>query len=314
MMNVKKNCLWGIAASIALLSSCADIENEIKPTIQSEASASGSASVSKDDELTSLPADTGGEHIAKPKGSTSAEFGYYVYLPGGYKNTTKHYPLVIFLHGKSERGNGTTELSRVLNTGIPNLIKNNKWKGKSWAPMIVVSPQYHSLDGKGNENNWAEGNPEQIRKFIEHVIKTYRVNPSRVYITGLSHGGNGVYDYLILQPEATSLIAAAAPIAAYGPNKNHANAKNTPIWVFCGGNDGSIAKKYGNVYTSMNFVSNYNKQKPKQKAKFTVFTGVGHNAWMMTYDLSGMKAPTDPNYTPYSQKLFSWMLQQKRTF
>jgi len=56
------------------------------------------------DELTSLPPDTGGTHTAHPLGSTGAAFGYYNYLPGGYDDTTAGYPLIVFLHGRGERG------------------------------------------------------------------------------------------------------------------------------------------------------------------------------------------------------------------
>jgi poly(3-hydroxybutyrate) depolymerase len=264
-----------------------------------------------DDDINSLPKDSGGEHIAKQKGSTDAEFGYYVYLPGGYNDNKKSYPLIVFLHGQGERGNGTTDLSKVLNGGIPSLIKNKKWNVTyPSVPFIVASPQYHPMDGKGNDNNWAEGNTEEIRGFIEHLTKTYRVNPKRIYLTGLSHGGNGVYDYLILQNEATSLIAAAAPIAAYGPNKLYSNAKNTPIWVFCGANDGNANS--GNIFTSKRFVSEYNKLNPKHQAKITVYPGVGHDCWTRTYSLSGMNDATDANFAPYDINLYDWFLQFKR--
>src|SRR5688572_7989628 len=97
-----------------------------------------------DDELTSLPSDNGGVHLAMKKGDTDSEFGYYVYKPGGYDDTNKSYPLLIFLHGKGERGNGTTELTEVLAGGPPMLIKNNQWKDKPPYPMIVASPQFPS--------------------------------------------------------------------------------------------------------------------------------------------------------------------------
>lgn len=321
MMKFKKLLVLSMIASVLVLASCVDSSDEIQPksdaspTASSPASNTGSGSAgSSYDDLTSLPADTGGEHIAKQKGTTVSAYGYYIYLPAGYKNNTKNYPLLVFLHGKGERGNGTSELGRVLNTGIPNLIKNNKWKTKPRYPMIVVSPQYDNADGKGNDNNWGEGDPSKLKAFIEHVATTYRVNKQRIYLTGLSHGGNGVYDYLILQSDATSHVAAAAPIAAWGPNKNYSMSKNTPIWVFCGGTDGSITNKYGNLYTSLNYVTNFNKQSPapKYKAKFTVYPGVGHNSWMQTYDLTGMTSVTDPIYDPYSTSLYDWMFQYKR--
>lgn len=262
-----------------------------------------------DDELTSLPADTGGQHLAKTKGSTGADYGYYVYLPGSYDTHEKSYPLLVYLHGKGERGDGgTDQLKRVLGNGIAKLINNNQWKDKPDYPMIVVSPQYDNTDGVGNDNNWGEGHPEYLKKFIEHVKSTYRVNPKRIYLTGLSHGGTGVYDYLILQEDETSYIAAAAVVAAYGPNKNYAKPNNTPIWVFVGSGDTN------NFNTSKAFVAKYNEQvpAPEYDALFTVYPGAGHDVWTRTYNLSGMAETTDASYDPYDKSVFEWMFQYKR--
>ena len=53
--------------------------------------------------------------------------GYYEYLPQGYNtNTWQSYPVIVFIHGIGETGNGTTDLANLLNcwTAIPRLIAN----------------------------------------------------------------------------------------------------------------------------------------------------------------------------------------------
>jgi predicted esterase len=182
--------------------------------------------------LQDLPPDSGGAHVQHPRGTTDAAYGYWLYTLGGYQEAAQSYPLLVFLHGKGERGNGVSDLGRVVNQGVPKLIQQGVW-GPTY-PMLVASPQYDAPDGVGNDNNWGEGDPSRLRGFIQHLTSTYRVDASRIYLTGLSHGGNGVYDYLILQDEATSLIAAAAPIAAWGPNNHRDNAPHTPIWSSSG--------------------------------------------------------------------------------
>ncbi len=256
-------------------------------------------------ELESLPPDTGGTHEDHALGTTGAAYGYWLYTPGGYEGTQQGYPLLVFLHGKGERGNGVSELGRVLNQGVPKLIEQGGWDPTY--PMLVASPQYEPPDGVGNDNNWGEGDPARLRGFIEHVMSTYRVDASRIYLTGLSHGGNGVYDYLVLQDEPTSLIAAAAPIAAWGPGNYHETPLHTPIWVFVGSSDGS------NFNTSRNFVEDYNEQEPgpEHPARLTVYPGAGHDVWTRTYNLSGM-GTADPAYDPYDMSLWDWMFQYQR--
>ncbi|MBL7859396.1 MAG: hypothetical protein JNM57_17015 [Cyclobacteriaceae bacterium] len=290
MNTIKKSLLLLLLVSLISVS-CGDDEG-------SDSSASG-------DELTSLPADTGGTHTPKVLGSTTAAVGYYVYLPAGYDKVSSKYPLLVFLHGKTERGDGTNGqavLDKVLANGPPKLIKNKQWNPPY--PMIVVSPQYH--DPAGNQNNWGGGSPAPLKAFIEHMISTYRVNEKRIYLTGLSHGGNGVYDYLTKQDESTSHIAAAAPVAAYGAGSGFQKSKSIPIWVFIGDKDGV------NFTTSKNFVTNYNAQSPtpKHQAKISVFDA-GHDVWTRTYSGSGM-GTADTSYDPFSVSLYSWMLDQKK--
>lgn len=261
---------------------------------------------STDDSLNSLPEDTGGVHIAQPLGSTDAAYGYYVYLPGGYDESNANYPLMVFLHGKSERGDGTDSpaiLDKVLRNGPPKMIENNEWS--TTHPMIVVSPQYHGTTG--NANNWGAGDPENLKNFIKYMIDNYRTNKSRIYLTGLSHGGNGVYDYLTKIEDSVNYIAAAAPIAAWGPRKGVEKSRNTPVWVFVGDKDGN------NLTTSKAFVTNYNEQDPApvQPTKISVYNDVGHNVWTRTYNGEGM-GTVDPEYSAFDMSLYDWMFQFKR--
>src|SRR5512143_1717970 len=67
----------------------------------------------------------------------AAPVGYYLYLPAGYdQDSTAKFPLLVFLHGVGERGNGTIELPRVLKFGPPKLIE----RGRDY-PFLVVTPQ-----------------------------------------------------------------------------------------------------------------------------------------------------------------------------
>ncbi len=258
------------------------------------------------DALGSLPEDTGGVHLANVLGSTNAAFGYYIYLPGGYDEANSNYPVMIFLHGKSERGDGSNNpeiLDRVLRNGPPKMIERDEWSPKY--PMIVISPQYHGTTG--NANNWGAGDANNLKKFIEYVIDKYRINKNRIYLTGMSHGGNGVYDYLTNVADSASYIAAAAPVAAYGAGKGFENSVNTPIWVFVG--DGDVT----NMNTSKNFVTKYNEQNPApvHQAKISIFNGVGHNVWDRTYSGQGL-GTADANFNPFDQSLYDWMFQFER--
>jgi len=260
-------------------------------------------------DLNDLPEDTGGTHTPYVVGSTSAKFGYYVYLPGGYNDVTAKYPLLIFLHGKGERGTGSNELSilnKVLSHGPPKLIKNGQWDPAH--PMIVVSPQFHDDGTGGNENNWGAGKVENLKNFILYLKDTYRINEKRIYLTGLSHGGNGVFDYICLQDESLTMLAAAAPVAAYAPKKNFERCDTTPIWVFVGDKDEP------NFTQCKLFYNGYNAQSPapKYQARMTVFNDAGHDVWTRTYSGSAI-GTGDPTYNEFDMSLTDWMFQYERS-
>lgn len=270
------------------------------------------AAPEEDSELTSLPEDTGGTHTPFLLGSTDADYGYYLYLPGGYDDAGKNksYPLLVFLHGQTERGDGTsspTVLNKVLANGVPKLIKNDQWDPTY--PMIVVSPQYHVIDPDhpGNANNWGAGSATPLKNFIKYMIDHYRINISRIYLTGMSHGGNGVYDYITMEPEATNYIAAAVPVAAYGAGSGFNKSKNLPIWAFVGENDGV------NATTTTSFVTKFNDQvpAPKYPAKLTIFPDAPHDVWTRTYSSSGI-GTADPGHDAFNESIYDWMFKYKR--
>src|SRR5947209_6742129 len=85
-----------------------------------------------------------------PKYVTTAgnSHGYYEYLPPGYNNSGQSYPLLIFIHGIGELGDGSPyQLPKVLVNGPPRLINQGSWpasfkvRGHTFS-FIVITPQF----------------------------------------------------------------------------------------------------------------------------------------------------------------------------
>lgn len=63
---------------------------------------------------------------------------YFVYLPRGYADQpNKKWPVMLFLHGNGERGNGRDELDYVISHGP----LYEAWIQKKDLPFIIISPQ-----------------------------------------------------------------------------------------------------------------------------------------------------------------------------
>lgn len=155
----------------------------------------------------------GGKQTAIPLGTSAAPYGYYEYLPEGYPaDLDKKWPVVVFLHGSGEQGDGKTELNWVLRNGPPANIDN----GTEY-PFICISPQSPTW--------WDDSN---IDKLIEFVKSKYRVDRKRIYLTGISMGGGGTWSYAVAHPEK---LAAIIPVCGAGSPIMEQKLVNLPVWA-----------------------------------------------------------------------------------
>ena len=199
------------------------------------------------------------------------ETRYLLYLPEDYgKDTVTRWPLVLFLHGSGERGN---DLSRIRNIGLPELVE----QGKQF-PFIILSPQAEFAYG------WE---PEGVYRFLQSMKEKYRVDNERIYLTGLSLGGFGVWGLAIKHPEE---FAAIVPICGGGDTTEIWRLRYMPVWCFHGAKDDLVP-----VEKSLRMVGALQKYNPA--ARITVYPDGNHNAWSATYR---------------NDSLYSWLLAQKR--
>jgi poly(3-hydroxybutyrate) depolymerase len=227
----------------------------------------------------SVPADAGpssSRHTARPLGTTMAGNGFWEYLPPGYSSTGARAPLLVFWHGIGENGNGSMgELSRVLSQGPPRLINGNRWPADR--PFVVLSPQ-HAGGGCPTAN--------EIRDFFTFAQANYNVDPRRIYLTGLSCGAIGSWNYLGAHVD-TSPVAAAVLICGDGNGAwgaQRCDLGRVALWGFHGDADGTVAPS-GTINPMQNLM-NMCPSPPRRDARLTVYPGVGHDSWSRTYDLS----------------------------
>lgn len=222
--------------------------------------------------------------------------GFYEYLPEGYGSGSQTYSLIIFCHGMGEMGNGGTQLSKVLNTGLPRLIKDGKFP-KSFTvnnqthKFVVISPQFAKWPGPGD-----------IDAVLDYALANYKVDPTRVYITGLSMGGGITWEYSAHVNLYAKRLAAIVPICgASWPDKTRAyriaDAK-LPVWATHNNSDPTVPSFYTNDYIS--HIKTRNSSAPVKK---TIFISGSHDAWTKTYD---------PNFREGGLNIYEWMLQYTR--
>ncbi len=195
---------------------------------------------------------------------------YQLFLPHNYNSTSDRLPLILFLHGGGERGQ---YIEKVKVHGPLKVAAQ-----RSDFPFIVVAPQADS------NMIWSTARLDAV---LDDVQERYRVDPDRIYLTGLSMGGYGAWH---LAMEFPRRFAALAPISGGATPSGMCALRDLPIWVFHGAKDDVIRPDRSEELVERLKRCNAN-------VRFTLYPDAGHDAWTRTYE------------TP---ELYDWFLQHRR--
>jgi len=204
----------------------------------------------------------------------TVNLNYLLYLPNDYSSSKQNFPLILFLHGAGERGD---DLELVKIHGIPKIVE----QGQDF-PFIAISPQC-PID-KWWVDPWLI---EALNALLDQTIANYRVDESRVYLTGLSMGGFGTWYLSMAYPEK---FAAIAPICGGGMPWMAFRIKDVPVWAFHGAIDPVVP-----VQRSEEIVEAL--KKIGGNVKFTVYPETGHDSWTETYN---------------NPELYKWFLEHSK--
>ncbi len=232
------------------------------------------------------------------------------WIPSDYDtDTTNRYPLIIFLHGAGECGDSISGLSKLISAGLPMKIAQG-WDPQAISPIdgklmnfIVVSPQAPAL------SRWSYSYTH-VRYILADVIKRYKVDESRIYITGISAGGAGTWSSVTNNENFTKKIAAIVPVSAVGVNNPDHEAPNIQyigkygvrVWAICGQYD---AQTRHNV-NSINTINSYDSTQTAPAA-ITLFPNLGHTSavWNTAYEAKWRD-------NQFRLNIYEWMLRNVR--
>ncbi|NOQ27203.1 MAG: phospholipase [Bacteroidales bacterium] len=147
---------------------------------------------------------------------------YLLYLPQNYENQTDTFPLIIYLHGGSMRGDN---LEKLKTYGLPKLIENGNQYN-----FIIASPQCPE-NTYWSRINWFD-------TLYQELNSIYRIDKKRIFVTGISAGGFGAWHAAMDNPDR---ISAIIPLCG-GCNDSLEICKinHIPIWTFHGTKDNLI--------------------------------------------------------------------------
>ena len=222
---------------------------------------------------------------------------YQVYVPSGYQRSTP-LPVILALHGGGQYG--TDGISQT-DVGLATAIRRHADRFNSLVVFSQSPPGAPGFQGLGGRIALAE---------LDKVMSEFKADPSRVYLTGLSMGGNGAW-YLAYHhanrfaavlvvcgfvEEFTGTTSGThyPPIVAKSlDNPFGAIAKNVrqlPTWIFHGDADRTVSVEQSRqMFSALKAIG--------ANVQYTELPGVPHNAWDPAYDRADV---------------FTWLFQQRR--
>jgi len=197
---------------------------------------------------------------------------YVVFVPGEY-SARQSWPAIMFLHGKGERG---TDGRLQCTVGLGPAIADYEREGRF--PFVAIFPQ--AID-------FGRADDDLTMAILDKSLSEYRIDPDRVYLTGLSMGGAGTWRLAARHPDR---FAAIAPVCGRTDPRLAGNLRHMPVWCFHGDADPVIP-----VEESRRMIAAL--RKLGAAARYTEYPGVTHNSWDAAYG---------------TRELYTWFLEHRR--
>ena len=210
----------------------------------------------------------------------SATFPYMVYVPRDW-TPTREWPVILFLHGAGERGSDGLRPTQV---GLGAALR----VAPERIPAIVVFPQAPP------DERWIGAPAEAAMRALDRSIQEFSGDERRVYLTGLSLGGYGVWHLALANPgrfaalvpvcggivpagSATSVRQSPLTAVAADPYAFTAERlRSVPSWIFHGADDTVVlpaeSRKMHDALRAAD-----------APVRYTEYEGVGHNSWDRAY-------------------------------
>jgi predicted peptidase len=199
-----------------------------------------------------------------------ANIGYKLFVPNNY-DPSRRWPIILFLHGIKKRG---SDLSLLDNYGLLKTAEST-----SDFEFIVVAPQCPAY------SFWPSMRHE-VLALLNQVMSNYNVDNNKVYLTGFSMGGNGVWD---LATHYSKQFSAIVPLAGWY-EKEAVKHIQSPVWVFHGEEDDKVP-----ISNSIELVNQL--KGTDTEIQFTTYPGLSHSIMDETYS---------------NPELFKWLLRKER--
>lgn len=214
-----------------------------------------------------------------PAAGGETEIAYRLYIPENYRPDRK-YSLLIFFHGAGERGNDANHLLYVEQYRyIQNIIDDRELREQ----FFIFAPQCPEdmvwvcewSTGTYDFGSTPQTVPEALAmSFVQNVLlKSYSIDRSEIFVTGLSMGGFATWDLLARYPD---MFCAAVSVCGGCDPSTASIVKNVPIRAFHSDDDDVVPVT--GEYEMCEALGRMGAD-----VKMNILHGWGHYAWVEGY-------------------------------
>ncbi|HEY1767562.1 MAG TPA: prolyl oligopeptidase family serine peptidase [Terracidiphilus sp.] len=207
-----------------------------------------------------------------------ASYRFQVYLPEDWRRDDgKLWPVILFLHGRGERGSEGMWQTQI---GLPAQVRDHP---ERW-PFVIVMPQCPLPD------HWTDARMLDVAMAaLDQESAEFHGDPDRIYLTGLSMGGYGVWELARSHPRRWAAIAIAAGgiFWSYDPERWQESSSlpaeyaraigRTPLWLFHGSDDNVVSPRQSDLlYQAFKAAGGH--------VRLWIYQGYGHDCWTRAYN------------------------------
>src|SRR6266481_1116341 len=169
------------------------------------------------------------DFVARRYTNSTGVLLYRLFIPTNY-TAAQHFPLVLFMHGAGERGDDNRNQLDGQTGELVFASETNQLKH----PSFMVAPQCPS------DASWTDTNIRlRVLGLMTALQTEFSIDADRLYVTGLSLGGFGTWDYIGRNP---GMYAAAIPMSGADTTGTAASSRvKIPIWNFHAANDDVVS-------------------------------------------------------------------------
>ena len=202
---------------------------------------------------------------------------YCVYLPQGYSNENRMFPVLYLLHGLTDTHTAWRDKGNVQDIATEII-----WSGKAQEMVIVMPDAGTAYDGYFNCDGWRYED-FFFQEFIPHIESTYSVVPDRQHraIAGLSMGGGGTTWYAINHGEMFSAAYAMSALMGLVENSWITRDPDARRRVFM---ESAVANN------NITAIENATKEQCAEIAKVRWFIDVGDDDFLFDNNMEFIKA------------------------